>query len=319
MKSLFWCLAGLLSTSLGNAQTSSTSTNSIILAGSGYSTLSPALSVAPGQVIVLHVHGVTTAIDNPIAAVAGANGLPYSLSGISVDLLQGNPTTVTNLQLRAIYQTHCLAPCSPETGITLQVPFTLASNSAGAGATPPQLQISQDGKPVGAVALLPVTDNVHVINTCDNDQIYIPAAVSVPQNICASDVMVGGSLNSLYNLAHAGDELAMWLFGMGAISQPAPGCCVSPDQLAKPIQTFQLNFDFRPNAPAFPVVPGFGLTGAPLFAAHVGEGTYQVNFMVPPVPAGLPACDGVKVKSNLTVTITGPNSSDAAMICVLPQ
>jgi hypothetical protein len=43
-----------------------------------------------------------------------------------------------------------------------------------------------------------------------------------------------------------------------------------------------------------------------------------VNFAVPPVPAGLPACDGVRIKSNLTVTITGPNSSDAAQIGVLP-
>jgi len=47
-----------------------------------------------------------------------------------------------------------------------------------------------------------------------------------------------------------------------------------------------------------------------LFAAHVGEGTYQVNFSVPPIPAGVPACDGVKIKSNLTY--------DAAQICVAP-
>jgi hypothetical protein len=42
-----------------------------------------------------------------------------------------------------------------------------------------------------------------------------------------------------------------------------------------------------------------------------------VNFVVPPVPASLPACDGVRIKSNLTVTITGPNSYDAAQICVV--
>jgi hypothetical protein len=61
------------------------------------------------------------------------------------------------------------------------------------------------------------------------------------------------------------------------------------------------------------------VTAAPLFAAHVGEGTYQVNFVVPPVPAGLPVCDGVKIKSNLTVTISGPNSYDAAQICLAVQ
>jgi hypothetical protein len=139
----------------------------------------------------------------------------------------------------------------------------------------------------------------------------------VPQNICAFAVMGNGALNSLYNLAHGGDELAMWLYGMGARTAQAPNCCNSPDQLSQPVQPFTLNFDFRPNAPAFPAVAGFGLSGPPLFAAYVG-GTYQVNLAVPPVPAGLPACDGVRIKSNLTITITGPHSSDAAQICVAP-
>ena len=68
-----------------------------------------------------------------------------------------------------------------------------------------------------------------------------------------------------------------------------------PIKLSQPVESFRLNFDFRPNAPAFPV-----------------------DFAVPTVPAGLPACDGVKIKSNLTVTVTvtGPNSSDTAQICV---
>jgi hypothetical protein len=66
------------------------------------------------------------------------------------------------------------------------------------------------------------------------------------------------------------------------------------------------------------VVPDFGLTSAPLFAAYVGGGMYQLNFAVPPVPPGLPPCDGVRIKSNLTVTVAGPNSYDAAQICVTP-
>jgi hypothetical protein len=55
-----------------------------------------------------------------------------------------------------------------------------------------------------------------------------------------------------------------------------------------------------------------------MFAAYVGAGLYQVNFAIPPIPAGVPACDGSKIKSNLTVTISGPNSYDAAQICVVP-
>ena len=321
MKTVLRLAPALLAGVLSSAQPTSTPSNAISLAGSGYSVPSSGLAVAPGQVIVLQVYGVTTAINSPIVPVLGPNGYPLTLAGILVGLIQGKAATVTNLQLRGIYQTNCIAPCSPVTGITLQIPFELESNYAAAGDPPPQLRISQNGTVVGGVTLVPVTDNVHVLNTCDYDQIYISAAFSVPQNVCAAVVMGGAGiyLNSLYNLARGGDELATWVFGMGATTAPAANCCTSPDQLGKLIQPFLLNFDFRPNATASPAVPSYGVTAAPLFAAYVGGGDYQVNFAVPPVPAGLPECDGVKIKSNLTVTISGPNSYDAAQICVAVQ
>jgi hypothetical protein len=312
------CAVVLLTGALCRAQQPSTTANAIILAGAGYQVPSPSLSVAPGQVIVLHVHGVTANIDSNLVPVPGASGFPHSLNGVSVDLIQGKSASVTSLELRAAYQTHCIDPCSPVTAITLQIPFELETDFAAKGDPFPSLRISENGKPVGGILLQPVSDNVHVLNTCDDSQVFISAAVSVPQTVCASVAMGGNALNSLYNLAHAGDPLAVWLYGMGARTQQAPGCCNSPDQLSRPVQDFQLNFDFRPNAPPFPVVPGFGVSSAPQFAAYVGGGMYQVNFAVPPIPAGLPACDGVRIKSNLTVTVTGPNSSDAAQICVAP-
>lgn len=110
---------------------------------------------------------------------------------------------------------------------------------------------------------------MHVLNTCDDTQTYISAAYTIPQDVCAPVVMVNNKLNSLYNLAHGGDQLAAW------VSDPS-------------------------------------------FAAYVNGGMYQVNFTLTATPSGLPACDGVTVKSNLTVTITGPNSQDAAQLCVAP-
>jgi hypothetical protein len=312
------CAIALLAATLCRAQQPSTAPNAIILAGAGYHVPSPSLDAAPGQVIVLHVHGVTANIDSNLVPVPGPSGFPRSLDGVSVDLIQGKAATATSLELRAAYQTHCIDPCSPVTAITLQIPFELQTDFAAKGDPFPSLRITENGKLVGGVLLRPVSDNVHVLNTCDDSQVFISAAVSVPQTVCAHVVMGGGALNSLYNLAHAGDPLAVWLYGMGAKTQAASDCCNSPDQLSRPVQAFQLNFDFRPNAPPFPVVSGFGLTSPPQFAAYVGGGMYQLNFAVPPIPAGLPACDGVRIKSNLTVTITGPNSSDAAQICVAP-
>ncbi|MBV8841595.1 MAG: hypothetical protein JO307_02185 [Bryobacterales bacterium] len=316
MDTLFRCLTVMpLVSSFCCAQPTSAVAGSITLASSGYQVPPAALDVAPGQLIVLHIHGIATTIPSSIAVVPDSSGFPHVLNGISVDLIQGTNATATALELRAIYQTHCLQPCSAVTGITLQIPFELESDFLAKGDPAPYLRISENGKAVGALSLRPVSDNIHVLNTCDDSQIYISAAVSVPQDICAPVVMVGGALNSLYNLAHSGDELAVWLYGMGAVMQQSTGCCVS--EIPQPVQVFQLNFDYRPNAPASPVVPGFGVTAAPLFTGYVGT-PYQLNFAVPPVPAGVPACDGVRIKSNLTVTITGSNSSDAAQICVLP-
>jgi hypothetical protein len=318
MNSVSRCaVIALLSAALCAAQ-QGPAAGTIVLAGGGYQIPAMSLAVAPGQVIVFHMTGITTAINGNVVATPGPNGLPTVLDGISVDLIQGQAGTVTSLPLTALYQAHCIDPCSPVTGITLQIPFTLESNYGTNNDPAPALRVSENGTPVGAVSLAPVSDNLHVINTCDDSQVNVPAAVSVPADVCAPAVMVGDALNSLYDLAHGGDELAVWLYGLGAITAQAPGCCVTPDQLSKPVESFQLSFDFRPNAPAFPVTPGFGLTAAPLFAAYVGGGQYQINFAVPTVPAGLPACDGVTIKSNLTVTITGLNSYDAAQLCVAP-
>lgn len=297
-------------------QTSNSTNNGITLAGTGYTALNAGLAVAPGQIITLHVYGLT--VTTPVNVMG--TGLALTLNGISVALIQGMPAVTTGLEIHAIYQTLCSQPaaCSNLTGITLQIPFNLDVNPNLSDGLFPVLEISQNGTAVGGVVLEPVDDEVHVLNTCDDTQVYISAAYEIPQGICASLVMVNQQLNSLYNLAHGGDELMVWLYGLGAITQAAPNCCSTPNQLSQPLAHFQLNFDFRPNAPASPAVAGFGLTARPAFVAYTG-GTYQLNFVIPPVPAGVPACDGVKIQANLTVTVSGPNSYDAAQICVSPN
>ena len=149
----------------------------------------------------------------------------------------------------------------------------------------------------------------------------IPATThrfSSPPPIACRRTFALNQLNSLYNLAHGGDQLAMWAYGLGAKTEQSPQCCNSPEQLAKPVQQVTFNFDYQANAPASRAMPGLGQTADPTFAAYVGGGVYQLNFVIPAPPADLPACDGVKVKSNLTVTVTGPNSQDAAQLCVAP-
>ena len=55
-------------------------------------------------------------------------------------------------------------------------------------------------------------------------------------------------------------------------------------------------------------------------------GLYQVNFIVPPLPAGLAACDeiaattpyGNLILSNLTISVGSAYSFDGTGICVAP-
>src|SRR5579863_6932044 len=148
MRTLFRCTLALFAAMPAHAQ-STTATNAIILAGSGYSVPSPLLAAAPGQVMVLHVHGIATTLTANLAAISGPDGYPYTLNGISVDLVQGTPAAVTHLQLRAAYQTNCIAPCSRVTGITLQIPFELETNAFAKGDPAPQLRVSENGNPVG--------------------------------------------------------------------------------------------------------------------------------------------------------------------------
>lgn len=311
--------AGLfLLTSALQISAQTTTPNAITWAGSGYSFARPAQDAAPGQLMVIYLNGIKTSIPTPITVPPTPTGWPTSISGITVELVQGNPPVTMPVEIRAVQQAVCGQPeiCSPITGITLQVPFALA----GMPFQFPALRVSEGGNVVGSVLLRPVPDRVHILNTCDGTLISVGAASSVPQDVCAAAVMGAGRLNSLYNLAHTGDALMMWAYGLGALQRPVPvPCCSNPDDLPQPpVQPFQLNFDFRPNAPASPPVPGFGITASPNFAGYTGAGTYQINFVVPTIPPGVPACDGVKIKSNLTVTLSGLNSMDAAQICVAP-
>ena len=92
---------------------------------------------------------------------------------------------------------------------------------------------------------------------------------------------------------------------------------------AVPTQTtYTLNFNYRPNALGTKPMPG---SPPPVFAGATPGyvGLYQVNFIVPDVPAGTPPCAAPSrvigrniVESNLTVTVGGNFSFDAARICV---
>jgi uncharacterized protein (TIGR03437 family) len=122
--------------------------------------------------------------------------------------------------------------------------------------------------------------------------------------------------------AKAGEELVAYAVGLGQ-TNPAS---VTGQLVTKsaPTQTsFTLDYNFHPNAlPSRPLPTG----PQPIFAGTTPGyvGLYQVNFVVPPVPAGTPPCVDTStlqppynvVQSNLTVSVGGQFSFDGARICV---
>lgn len=142
------------------------------------------MSVAPGQLITLHVYGLSVPTSTTVTATLTGAGYPPILNGISVDLVQGNPAATTSLGIHALYQSVCepVAACSPLTGITLQIPFELDTNFESDGTPLPVLRLSQNGAVAGTIGGFPVSDAVHVLNTCDDTQVYFSAAYSVPED-----------------------------------------------------------------------------------------------------------------------------------------
>ena len=88
------------------------------------------------------------------------------------------------------------------------------------------------------------------------------------------------------------------------------------------VETFYLDFNFRPNALATEPLQMAPLptSAFPLYAGLVPgyAGLYQINFIVPPLPSGALPCASAAapVTANLAVSVIGSMSSDGAAICV---
>lgn len=265
------------------------------------------ISVAPGQVITIFASGVGAGLTQPV--VAGAGRLPTSLAGISVTLVQS--TNVPVPILRVVPE--ALGPNSGVmTAITVQIPYELQLPTEGLG---PGFALFVSGNGVAGnwSGLAPMPDQVHILTTCDI-AIGGSGLARCPWEVTHAK----GQLVSTDNPAVAGEELVAYVTGLGATS-PAAATGQPATQPIAAAGTFRLGFDFQ--ADALPSAPQEGSLAAPIFAGLVPgfAGLYQINFIVPAVPAGLPACAGQGanlVNTNMTVSVGGATSFDGAELCV---
>ncbi len=281
---------------------------------------------APGQLITFNVHGLDRFTNPYNRAMAGAD-LPTSLSGVSVTLTQLTVGTFLSTQV-PILEVHpfstcgtfnvAVLGCEALTAITAQIPFEVQPS-----VTYGSLHVAQQGANVGAVTYVnPFSDQVHILTNCDP---FLTTADGANPNVtglpCPSIVShPDGSLVSATNPANPGEELVAYAVGLGQTSPASvTGQIVT---VGAPTQTvFTLDFNYHPNAlPSRPLPSG----PKPLFAGSSAGyvGLYQINFVVPPLPAGTPPCvvptilGANVVQSNLTVSVGGQYSFDGARICV---
>jgi uncharacterized protein (TIGR03437 family) len=300
---------------------------SLPVTGSGYVLPAP-IPVAPGQLVTLFVYDVDYGASGYIRtggrAPAGVD-LPTTLAGVYAEFDQlSNLNTlkvqVPMLDVHPFYTSPAPNPTeagAAMVGVTIQVPFEAALGAASA--------VLGVGPGIGGqINVVPMTDQVHILTGCESFISTLPNAIVTGTGLpCPSIVThADGSAISVTSPAKAGEELVAYAVGLGQ-TNPAS---VTGQLVAKsaPAQTtFTLDYNYHPNAlPSRPLPAG----PQPVFAGTTPGyvGLYQINFVVPQVPAGTPPCvDASKlpfgsnvVQSNLTVSVGGQSSFDGARICV---
>ncbi|MEZ5402931.1 MAG: hypothetical protein R2729_24855 [Bryobacteraceae bacterium] len=279
------------------------------LAGSGYRIPTPRVVAAPGQLLMFSVTGIPVRLAGPARAAPGPDGYPARLEGFEIRLAAGEQSLAAPFV--AVQQTGCAAPCSPVTSFTILVPRDIVPQRWFDSRY--ELEVFDNAALAVRVPLRPVADNVHLLNSCDQALIHMSIFDGVGNAAdCLPALLQDNRLVNTENPVRPGSALGAYLFGLGDMRM-AEGA-----NYEATVQEFTVHFDYRPNAPASRPTPGYSLTTKPFFSAGYPGGLYQMNFFVPPVPddARTPACDGVAIRSNLTITIAGPSSMDSAAFCI---
>jgi uncharacterized protein (TIGR03437 family) len=245
---------------------------------------------------------------------AGTGNLPTSLAGIGVTISQATEIAAPILQVSS----GGCAFCGTITAITIQIPYELQPIQAGLGPGN-GLIATENGVAEDGIAFNPMVDQMHILTDCDT---IIggsgPSSGRCPWEVTHTD----GSLVSNTNPASGGEVLIAYAVGLGA-TNPAMTTGQAATQARPTAETFRIAFNFEPNAPpsARP-----SLAPPPLYTGLTPHfpGLYQINFVVPDIPAGLPPCYSYQgtifVNTNLTVSVGGQSSFDGAEICVsVPQ
>jgi uncharacterized protein (TIGR03437 family) len=299
--------------SIGFAQTTSSSP---ALLGAGFSNPFP-ITVAPGQLLTLYVQpgaGYNSS-SSPTVSAAFWNGTASEAMPVVQTAQATSPCSVAPSPV----------VCTNVLAVTVQIPLDVPLSTAIVVRLPGAVAVSVNGLETPYVAAQAWPDHVHILTACD--VIVSPtAAPNFLQIPCAPIIThADGTPVSVGSPAVAGEELVAYATGLGQTNPPLTtgqaAAASSPT-----VSSFNLDFNYRPNALATDPLPTAAV--APFAGATQGYiGLYQINFIVPPPPAGLQPCTSLVVSnelvsginSNLTVSVGSIFSFDGAGICVQPS
>ena len=281
------------------------------LAQTGNTIVGPPILVALGSITNLIVVGVGSKLTAPVTARGFP--LPTSLAGIAVTLHQSaNPQSIPAPILAVTPMSSCAnhyplirEPCDQYTVLTIQIPFELWIPLPEAPPNWASLVVTENGVAGGALEVGAAGYNLRTLAVTHAD----------------------GTIANWQRPAKSGEVMVLWAVGLGATpTVPTGQATPVPAPVSQLIP--ELSFEYRPNAP--PIAPYC----APAPQCHKPPdlfsgltpgyaGLYQVNFVVPPPPAGTPPCNVIAgnsetVASNLTVTLIKFVSLGGGQLCVDP-
>jgi uncharacterized protein (TIGR03437 family) len=280
--------------------------------------------VAPGQVLTLFVESGTIlapVTPSAVSAIFSAGGTDQPMPILAA----GQANTGCNAS--------AMAPCPQVLAVTVQVPFgipVMCPLCATAFVVNESIAVSVNGVATTNVMVQAYQDQVHFLTSCD----VIIAGASSPSPLnfglpCSPMIThADGTVVSNIRPAQAGEELVAYATGLGQTS-PALTTGQPPAASSPTLTVFGIDFNYRANALATKPGAAGAPVASPVFtgATKGYVGLYQINFIVPPPPAGLQPCvdnasdivaGGSTTQSNLTVSVGSGISFDGAGICVRP-
>jgi uncharacterized protein (TIGR03437 family) len=306
----------LLSVSLCGAQTPSPAPAFV---GAGFANPFP-VAVAPGQLLTLFVQSNT-----------GSNGVAATFWNGSAN--EAMPVLQVNQTNAACAGSSNIA-CANLLAVTVQIPFdapTLGVLGSDIAVAPSSIAVAINGVKSSYFGVQPAPNQVHILTACDVIVGGSPSFQAIRGLGCAPLIThADGTQVSAILPAKSGEELVAYATGLGQTNPPLTTGQLAA-QSSPTVAAFNLDFNYRANALATaPGAVGSAVT-APLFTGATKGfiGLYQINFMVPPPPAGTYPCvdfavpaatsPGTAVQSNLTVSVGSNFSFDGVGICVTPS